>query len=281
VAGANSTRKVRLVKGSHIITPKFWDGANAYLVQNHDKRVIFINPYEGDKALIGTTDIPYDGAPENVAIDENEIDYLLKTVNRYFKQKLRRGDVLHSFSGVRPLYDDGQGNPSAVTRDYVFDLDTTGGAPLLNVFGGKITTFRKLAEHALQRLQPTFPQMGPDWTSAGILPGGDIEKGDLPRFLDRLAADYPWLPRDLAHYYARTYGARTARLIAGAGSLADLGQAFGPRLHEAEARYLMAHEWAETADDILTRRTKHGLHMTGDQKAAFAAWFERQPAHAA
>ncbi|WP_413991079.1 glycerol-3-phosphate dehydrogenase [Labrys okinawensis] len=281
VAGANSSRKVRLVKGSHIITPKFWDGANAYLVQNHDKRVIFINPYEGDKALIGTTDIPYEGAPENVAIEETEIDYLLKTVNRYFKQKLRRSDVLHSFSGVRPLYDDGQGNPSAVTRDYVFDLDTTGGAPLLNVFGGKITTFRKLAEHALQRLQLTFPKMGPDWTATGILPGGEIEKGDVPKFLDRLATHYPWLPRDLARYYTRTYGARTARLIGGATSLADLGQGFGPRLYEAEVRYLMAQEWAETAEDILTRRTKHGLHMSEDQKAAFAGWFERQPADAA
>jgi glycerol-3-phosphate dehydrogenase len=281
VAGANSSRKVRLVKGSHIIVPKFWEGPHAYLVQNHDKRVIFINPYEGDKALIGTTDIPYEGAPEAVAIDEAEIEYLLKTVNRYFKQKLRRGDILHSFSGVRPLYDDGKGNPSAVTRDYVFDLDTTGGAPLLNVFGGKITTFRKLAEHAMQRLQPTFPKMGADWTAKGILPGGEIENGDVPKFLDRLATDYPWMPRDLARYYARTYGARTAAVVAGATSQAGLGQCFGPRFHEAEARYLMAHEWAEAADDILTRRTKHGLHMTAEQKDAFAAWFDAQPAHAA
>jgi glycerol-3-phosphate dehydrogenase len=160
VAGSNSSRNVRLVKGSHIIVPKFWAGSNAYLVQNHDKRVIFINPYEGDKALIGTTDISYEGRPEEVSADETEIDYLLKAVNRYFKEKLRRQDVLHSFSGVRPLFDDGKGNPSAVTRDYVFDLDETGGAPLLNVFGGKITTFRELAERGMQRLTAYFSEHG-------------------------------------------------------------------------------------------------------------------------
>ena len=142
VAGSNSRRNVRLVKGSHIIVPKFWEGRHAYLVQNHDRRVIFINPYEGDLALIGTTDISYEGRPEDVTADEAEIEYLIAAVNRYFKEKLRRQDVIETFSGVRPLFDDGQGNPSAVTRDYVFDLDETGGVPLLNVFGGKITTFR-------------------------------------------------------------------------------------------------------------------------------------------
>jgi glycerol-3-phosphate dehydrogenase len=281
VTGTNSTRNVRLVKGSHIITPKFWDGPHAYLVQNHDKRVIFINPYEGDKALIGTTDIPYEGAPENVSIAEAEIEYLLSAVNRYFKQTLRREDVVETFSGVRPLYDDGKGNPSAVTRDYVFDLDTTGGAPLLNVFGGKITTFRKLAEHAMQRLQATFPKMGPDWTVKGVLPGGEIEGADVPRFLDKLQRDYPWLPRSLARHYTRAYGARTQKLINAAASVAALGQCFGPNFYEAEVHYLMKQEWAETAQDILTRRTKHALHMTTDEKAAFGAWFDGQMARSA
>ncbi len=281
VAGTNSSRNVRLVKGSHIITPKFWDGPQAYLVQNHDKRVIFINPYEGDKALIGTTDIPYEGAPEAVSADESEIEYLLNAVNRYFKQTLRREDVLQTFSGVRPLYDDGKGNPSAVTRDYVFDLDTTGGAPLLNVFGGKITTFRKLAEHAIQKLQATFPKMGPDWTAKGILPGGDIEGADVPRFLEKLQRDYAWLPRGLARHYARLYGARTSKLIGGATSVAALGQCFGPNFYEAEVRYVIEQEWAETAEDILTRRTKHGLHMSAEEKAAFGAWFDGQMARSA
>ena len=174
VVGSNSSRNVRLVKGSHIIVPKFWKGQNAYLVQNHDKRVIFINPYEGDKALIGTTDIPYEGRAEDVAADESEIDYLITSVNRYFKQKLRREHVLHTFSGVRPLFDDGKGNPSAVTRDYVFDLDETDGIPSLNVFGGKITTFRELAERGMQQLDRAFPKMGKDWTRQATLPGGEM-----------------------------------------------------------------------------------------------------------
>lgn len=281
VAGSQSTRKVRLVKGSHIVVPKFWDGPHSYLVQNHDERVIFINPYEGNKALIGTTDVPWDGAPENVSIDEEEIEYLLAAVNRYFKQPLRRQDVVQTFSGVRPLYDDGKGNPSAVTRDYVFDLDANGGVPLLNVFGGKITTFRKLAEHALQHLQPTFPKMGSDWTATATLPGGKIKGADVWEFLAHLQREYPWLPRDLMRYYARTYGALVSQVINSASSLIDLGRNFGPDFYEAEVRYLIAHEWAETASDILTRRTKHGLHMNAEQTAAFGAWFEgitRNPA---
>jgi D-erythritol 1-phosphate dehydrogenase len=143
---------------------------------------------------------------------------------------------------------------------------------LLNVFGGKITTFRKLAEHALQKLQPTFPKMGADWTASATLPGGDIEGADVPRFTARLQAQYEWLPRNLLRYYTQTYGTLTAQVINGATSLAGLGEQFGPNLYEAEARYLMAHEWAESADDVLTRRTKHGLHMSAAQKTAFEAW---------
>jgi D-erythritol 1-phosphate dehydrogenase len=270
-AGATSTRKVRLVKGSHLVTPKFWDGPHSYLVQNHDKRVIFINAYEGDKALIGTTDVPWNGAPETVQISNEEIDYLLSVVNRYFKHPLRKQDILQTFSGVRPLYDDGKGNPSAVTRDYVFDLDDN-GAPLLNVFGGKITTFRKLAEHALQKLDATFPKMGGDWTATATLPGGDIDNADVARFTARLQSQYDWLPRPLLRHYTQTYGTLTASVIDGATSLEGLGQQFGPNFYEAEARYLMAHEWAATAEDMLTRRTKHGLHMSAAQKSAFEAW---------
>ncbi len=273
VAGSNSARNVRLVKGSHIIVPKFWDGPQAYLVQNHDKRVIFINPYEGDKALIGTTDIPYEGAAENVAPDEAEIAYLIAAVNRYFTKSLTRADVVESFSGVRPLYDDGAGNPSAVTRDYVFDLDTNGGAPMLNIFGGKITTFRKLAEHALQRLAPHFPKMGADWTAKGTLPGGEIANADVTAFGAQLARGYPWLPGDLAAHYTRLYGSRIPLLLGEAKGLADLGRHFGGLLYEAEARYLVAQEWAETPEDILWRRTKHRLHLTPAQQAAFADWF--------
>jgi len=281
VAGSNSQRKVRLVKGSHIIVPKFWSGQHAYLVQNHDRRVIFINPYEGDMALIGTTDIPYEGKPEEVKADEQEMDYLIAAVNRYFKEKLRRSDVISSFSGVRPLFDDGQGNPSAVTRDYVFDLDETGGAPMLNVFGGKITTFRKLSEHALQRLAKFFPKMGGDWTRSATLPGGDIPNADYTSFADSLREAYPWMPRTLVNHYGHLYGARTKTIVGDATSLASLGRHFGGNLHEAEVRYLVAYEWAHTVDDILLRRTKEGLHMTAKEKADFSAWFESELALAA
>ncbi|MCF3973496.1 glycerol-3-phosphate dehydrogenase [Paracoccus salsus] len=282
VAGANSARNVRLVKGSHIIVPKFWAGNNAYLVQNHDKRVIFINPYEGDKALIGTTDIAYEGRAEDVSADEAEIDYLLAAVNRYFKEQLRRSDVLHTFSGVRPLFDDGQGNPSAVTRDYVFDLDQTGGAPLLNVFGGKITTFRELAERGMHKLRPIFPDMGGDWTENAPLPGGEIANSDYESYVNLLRELHPWMPRALVHHYGRLYGARTGDLVAGATGMADLGRHFGGQLYEAEVRYLVAKEWALRPDDILFRRTKHYLHLTEAERRAFADWFnESAKAHAA
>ena len=280
VTGSEHRRKVRLVKGSHIIVPKFWEGPQAYLVQNHDRRVIFVNPYEGDKALIGTTDIPYEGRADEVAANEAEIDYLIAAVNRYFKEKVRREEVIETFSGVRPLFDDGKGNPSAVTRDYVFDLDEA-GAPLLNVFGGKITTFRKLSEHALQKLARFFPEMGGDWTRDAPLPGGEIEDGDFARFFEELRRAHPWMPRRLATHYARLYGARTERVLAEATSLEGLGRHFGGHLYEAEVRYLVAQEWAQTPEDVLHRRTKEELHMSAEERAAFAAWFEAELAQAA
>ncbi|QRM56314.1 glycerol-3-phosphate dehydrogenase [Sinorhizobium sp. BG8] len=277
VAGLNSTRSVRLVKGSHIIVPKFWEGRQAYLVQNPDKRVIFINPYQNDLALIGTTDIPYEGRPEDVGADANEIAYLIKSVNRYFKQQLAESDIIHSFSGVRPLYDDNAENPSAVTRDYIFEVDGGDGtAPLLSVFGGKITTFRKLSEHALEKLKPFFPRMGAAWTSKAHLPGGDIRDADFDQFLGDLRARYRWLPADLAKHYARLYGTRASELLAGAASVADLGRSFGPHFKEREARFLIETEWAVEPSDVLERRTKHGLHMNEAEKTAFGQWFREQ-----
>jgi glycerol-3-phosphate dehydrogenase len=275
IAGLNSSRNVRLVKGSHIIVPKFWEGRQAYLVQNPDKRVIFINPYQNDLALIGTTDIPYNGRPEDVAADQNEIDYLLKSVNRYFKQQLTAADIIHTFSGVRPLYDDNAENPSAVTRDYIFEVDAPGGrAPLLSVFGGKITTFRKLSEHALDRIQTFFPEMKPAWTKTGILPGGDMPNADFDQFLGEFKARYPWLPGALLKHYARLYGTRASDLIGNAKSLQDLGMCFGSSFYEREAYFLIAEEWAETAEDILERRTKHGLHLSEAERQSFGQWME-------
>ena len=266
VAGSNSPRRVRLVKGSHIIVPKFWEGPQAYLFQNNDKRVIFVNPYEGDMALIGTTDIPYEGKPEDVAIDESETAYLLAAINRYLTTPIKRDEVIHAFAGVRPLYDDNAENPSAVTRDYVFDV--TGEPPMLSVFGGKITTFRKLAEHAMEKLKPFFPSMTGAWTAAAPLPGGDMPGADFERFLAQLQTAQPWLPEDLAHHYARLYGTRTTDLLNGARDLAGLGQHFGGLLYRAEIDYLRKAEWARTAEDVLDRRTKHGLHISTGQRAA-------------
>jgi D-erythritol 1-phosphate dehydrogenase len=282
VAGQNSSHSVRLVKGSHIIVPKFWEGRHAYLVQNSDKRVIFINPYQNDLALIGTTDIQYEGRAEDVAAEPSEIDYLIAAVNRYFKRQLQSSDVIHSFAGVRPLYDDNADNPSAVTRDYEFELDApSGGAPLLSVFGGKITTFRKLSEHALDRLKPFFPAMRPEWTAKSHLPGGDIANADFEQFLGDLRAQYPWLPASLAKHYGRLYGTRAAALLEGAGDVADLGRKFGPDLYEREAVYLMKIEWARSPEDILERRTKHGLHMSAAERRAFEDWMAARKAKAA
>ncbi|WP_424987145.1 glycerol-3-phosphate dehydrogenase [Microbulbifer sp. S227A] len=274
VAASSSRRNVRLVKGSHIIVPKFWRGEQAYLVQNHDKRVIFVNPYEGDKALIGTTDIAHDGPADAVAAEEAEITYLLDVVNRYFKEQLSRDDVLAVYSGVRALFDDGKGNPSAVTRDYVLDLDDSDNVPLLNIFGGKITTYRELAEKALHRLDKTALRIGGDWTADAPLPGGDMDGADFDLFVNRAKGDFPWLPRPLLLHYARLYGTRMHRLIGAAGSVDGLGRHFGGLLYEAEARYLHREEWAQTAEDVLWRRTKHQLHLTGGEQREFARWFE-------
>ena len=270
VVGVNSTRRVRLVKGSHIIVRKFWDGPHAYLLQNHDKRVIFVNPYEDDLCLIGTTDIPYEGRAEDVNIDSHEIDYLLAAVNRYTKMHLTQSDVIGSFSGVRPLSDDNAENPSAVTRDYVFDCD--GEPPLLSVFGGKITTYRKLAEHALQKLKPFFPMLKGDWTAKAALPGGNIPNADFGAFVSGLQSEFSWAPEDVTRHYARLYGSRTEMIINGASSLKGLGQHFGGTFYEAEAAYLRAHEWAQSAEDILDRRTKHGLHLSQQQRESFVRY---------
>jgi D-erythritol 1-phosphate dehydrogenase len=268
VTGSNSARKVRLVKGSHIIVEKFWEGPQAYLFQNHDKRVIFVNPYEGNMALIGTTDIPFEDAAEKVAVTAEEIDYLLAAVNRYSRKQLVRTDVLHSYSGVRPLYDDNADNPSAVTRDYVFDVE--GEPPLLSVFGGKITTYRKLADHALLKLKPFFPQMKGAWTATANLPGGDMPGADFDSYLAAYKSRHIWLPADLALHYCRLYGTHAETLLDGATTVADLGQHFGHHLYAAEVNYLRKHEWAVTADDVLTRRTKLGLRMSDAEKRKLA-----------
>jgi glycerol-3-phosphate dehydrogenase len=275
--GSNSAKRVRLVKGSHLVTAKFWQGEQAYLLQSPDRRVVFVSPYEEDFALIGTTDVPFAGSPEDAAIDESEVDELLGLVNLYFRGGPTRDDILHCFSGVRPLFDDGADDASAITRDYVFDLDAPpGAAPLLTIFGGKITTYRRLAEQALERLQPFFPAMTPPWTKGVTLPGGALGELGFSGFLSALMSRNPWLPAGVALGYARRYGSRAEDLLKDAKSLEDLGRHFGDGLYEREALFLAAEEFALTSDDILERRTKHHLRLTPEERSTFEAWFDAE-----
>ncbi|MFL9928458.1 glycerol-3-phosphate dehydrogenase [Paraburkholderia sp. RL18-103-BIB-C] len=282
--GRQATRSVRLVKGSHIVTRRLFEHDHAYIFQNPDKRIIFAIPYETDYTLIGTTDLEYRGDPSHVAIDAGETQYLCDSINRYFKQKISPADVRWTYSGVRPLLEEeGADNPSAVTRDYSLELDAPEGeAPLLSVFGGKITTFRKLAEQAVDTLAQALHKGAPAWTVGAPLPGGDIPHADFERFLSGIRQQLAWLPADLAHRLARAYGTRVTRVIGNARSVADLGRAFAPGLYEAELTYLRNTEWACSAQDVLWRRSKLGLHVEPGTLDSVTreidAWFAREPA---
>lgn len=272
--GRNEATQVRLIKGSHIVVPKLFEGDQAYILQNADRRIVFAIPYERDFTLVGTTDIPFEGDPADVRISGDETEYLCGIISQYFKRAITPSDVVWTYSGVRPLYDDAAESASAVTRDYVLELDDAGGQPpLLSVFGGKITTYRRLAEHAMEKLQGHFPSAGGPWTRDAALPGGDMPGADFDRFLAELRARHPWLPAALARRYARAYGTRTEAVIGSARGLNDLGMHFGDDLYEAEVDYLTAREWAGTAEDILYRRSKLALHLSNDTKAALEAWF--------
>jgi len=283
VAGSNRRGRLRLVKGSHIVVPRLSDGEHAYILQNDDRRIVFVIPYERDFSLIGTTDLTFEGDPGDVRITDDETAYLCAAVNRYFETPVTPDQVVWSYSGVRPLFDDESENVSSVTRDYVFDMDVEGEtagansksggrAPLLSIFGGKITTYRKLAEHALDKLLPMLGRSEPAWTKSAALPGGDIAGADFAAFLADFRAARPWLPDVLAQRYARAYGTRATRLVGVAQSLADLGEDFGGGLYEAEVVYLCRQEWAVTAEDILWRRSKLGLHLDDAAKTRLAAW---------
>jgi glycerol-3-phosphate dehydrogenase len=263
--GVNSAKRVRLIKGSHIVVPRLYPGEHPYILQNVDKRIVFVMPFEGVFSLIGTTDVPYEGDPAAATIEPAETDYLCEVVNRYFTREIRPTDVVWSYAGVRPLYDDASGNASAVTRDYVFDLDAgPDRAPLLSVFGGKITTYRKLAEHALEKLQPVMRFARGPWTADATLPGGDMPGADFAAFLASARREHPWLPEPLLRRWARAYGTRLAAIAGRAGRLEELGRDLGGALYEAEVRYLVDREWARTADDVLWRRSRLGLHVGQD-----------------
>lgn len=265
----HSRKHVRLVKGSHIVVRRIYEGDHAYIFQNPDKRIVFAIPYEHAFTLIGTTDVPYDAAPGAVSISPEETDYLLRSVNHFFARAVTSSEIVWSYAGLRPLYDDGSLQASVVTRDYAFDLDAfEGRAPALSIFGGKITTARRLAEHAIDDLAPFLPAHGPAWTSQAPLPGGDMGEKGFDSFFSELKRRKPFLEPSVAWRLARAYGTRVDRFLRDARSMSDLGRDFGCGLTEAEIAYLTDHEWARAADDILWRRSKLGLHMSEAQQAA-------------
>ncbi len=276
VAGMAPRDHLRLVKGSHVVVPRLYEGEHAFILQNADRRIIFVIPYEERFSLVGTTEIAIDRAPGPVAISREETRYLADAVGAFLDRSFTESDVVWSYAGIRPLYDDGKSDPSAVTRDYVFEVDgSTEAAPLISVFGGKVTTYRRLAEHALEKLAPWFPGLKAPWTAGTALPGGKIGEGGVPGFLARLLAAYPGLPADLLRHLASRHGATVHALLEGARVPSDLGADFGGGLTEREVAHFVRQEWARTVDDVIWRRSKAGLAMSAEQIAALERWLHQ------
>ena len=275
VSHSPARENVRHVKGSHIVVPRVHEEDHAYILQNADGRIVFMIPFEERYTLIGTTDVPVE-AFETPQITDEEVAYLLELANTYLARPLTAADVVWTFAGVRPLYDDGASDPSSITRDYVFRIDAGAAdaplAPVLSIFGGKLTTYRKLAEHALAELQPFFPEMGPAWTRNALLPGGDLPPGGVAAWSAELARRYPALPPELLRGLAYRHGTRATAILRDARTPADLGEDFGNGLTAAEIDYCVREEWARTADDVLWRRTKCGLAMSAADRARVAAY---------
>ncbi|WP_312858613.1 glycerol-3-phosphate dehydrogenase [Rhizobium sp. G21] len=275
-AAGSNTHNVRLVQGSHIVVKKKFADPRAYFFQNNDGRIFFAIPYEQDFTLIGTTDRDYKGDPADVKITDDEIDYLCAGASEYFKEPVTRADMVWSYSGVRPLYDDdGASKAQEATRDYVLKAVGADGEPqMLNVFGGKITTYRKLAESMLEKIEAVLGAKGKPWTEGATLPGGDFDRNGFGGLVSRLRTEKPWLPGALAERLMRLYGTRAFVFTKTAGSLADLGRVFGGDLTEAEVNYLMDQEWAVDAEDVLWRRTKLGLTLDADSVTALEAYMQ-------
>jgi glycerol-3-phosphate dehydrogenase len=269
---------VRLVKGSHIVVPRLYDGEHAFMLQNPDGRIVFTIPYQEQFTLIGTTDVPFSGDATKVSISPEEVLYLCNTVNSYFRKSIAPSDVRWSYAGVRPLSDDESKNASKVTRDYKLELtETTPDAPpLLSVFGGKITTYRRLAESALSKLQPHLNSSDREWTDKAALPGGDLPRADFAAFAEGVHKRWPFLSASMAHRLAQAYGTRVEKILGKAQAMLDLGEDYGGGLTQAEIDYLVANEWARSGDDILWRRTKLGLHLTDEQRQRVTQLFDSQ-----
>lgn len=269
--GVNAASGIRLIKGSHIVVPSLFDGDQAYILQQPDRRIVFAIPYENGSTEIGTTDVPVD-APEDAVIDADEIAYLCEAVNRHFMRQVTPADVTSSWSGVRPLYDDGASEAKAVTRDYVLELDTHGPA-LLSIFGGKITTARHLAEEAIGKLARPMGFAARAITRTRPFPGGDI--GDFAAFLAKVRATWPFLGDARSYRMARAYGSMLHQMLDGVDSVAAMGTDLGGGLTEIEARWMHDREWARTPDDALLRRSKIGLHLSATERATFDAWWAK------
>lgn len=268
--------KLRLVQGSHIVVRKLFDHGRSYIFQNSDGRVVFAIPFEHDFTLIGTTDRDYDGDLASVHASKEEAAYLCAAASAYFARPVWPGDIIWTFSGVRPLYDDGANDAKAATRDYVIDIDESEpGAPLFSIFGGKLTTYRRLAEAALARLSGFLPAMGPPWTAKAVLPGGDFAVDGLERLASELHSAHPFLSPRHATRLTSAYGTQAYRILAGARCAEDLGVDFGVTLTEAEVRWLMDEEWAREASDVLWRRSKLGLFMSREQALALDTFMSR------
>lgn len=277
VLPTTSKEGVRLVRGSHIVTRRLYDHDRCYFFQGADGRIIFAIPYERDFTLIGTTDQDHKGSPGEVRISDAERDYLLAFASSYFAAPLTPSDVVWTYSGVRPLYNDGAKSATAATRDYVLSLDPGPGVPILNIFGGKITTHRRLAEHALDKLRPFFPAMKPAWTARAPLPGGNFQLEDKPKLEADLRARHPYLRAPCAERMIKAYGTDAFAILGDSTSPEALGRDFGATLTEAELRWLMTYEFARHADDVIWRRSKLGLRMTPEEVEALEAWMQANP----
>ncbi len=264
---ASNDSGIRLVKGSHIVVDKLYDGDHAYIFQSPDGRVIFAMPYENDYTLIGTTEAKWELENGPVVISDEETNYLCGAVNEYFKKQITPNDIVWTYAGVRPLYDDNSESASVVTRDYVFNLDGEDGdiAPVLSIYGGKLTTYRRLAEHAMEKVEQFFPNMSAAWTDGAALPGGDIEWDAVPQLKSDMATAYPWLDTSILHRMIDAYGTRVGIILNNTKSIDDLGYHYGAGLYEKEVDYLVEFEFAKSAEAILWRRSKIGLQMTPEQ----------------
>jgi len=258
VFGIDNRLPCRLVKGSHIVVPKLYEERVAYTLQNPDGRIIFVIPYKEDYSLIGTTDLVFTEDPDSVKISPEECDYLCENVNHYFKTKISPKNVRWSYSGVRALYDDHKKNAASVTREHKVEIDYPEKAPLISLYGGKLTSYRALSEEIVNDLKRYFPKLKAPWTRTALLPGGDLGM-NFNDFVLSLQKQYPWMPVKILRRYANNYGRRSFHILKNASALKGLGVDFGAGLYQAEVNYLVQEEWAETVEDILWRRSKLGL----------------------